>query len=185
VTGGDLVANSLYVLAAVAAVAGTSGKPRWAAYLVCGIAFSSRPSFWLALLPLAAHLHARGRRAREASAAVLLVLAAVTLPFYLWDPPAFSPLHVLGKLAGARSLVPGGDWALVAAAALLVLTATRRIDGRVESLLEAQCFALWLPPAMTTAAMWLISDYRWAEFLYFALPAAVWAVVRVRSERAS
>jgi hypothetical protein len=185
VTGGDLVANSLYVLGAILAVTEASSRYRWPGYVFAGVALSSRPTFWLVLPPLAVYFARTGRGAREPIVAIVLVSAMVTLPFYLWDPAAFTPLHVAGKLAGARSLFPNGDWVLVVTATGLVLAASRRVSGELRTLLEVQGFALWIPPILASGAMLLISDYRWADFLYFALPAGFWATTRARTERAS
>ena len=100
-TGGDLLANSLWVLVLGALVVATSGD--WAgagAALLFGIGISSRAHFAL-LVPIVFVTLGRRRGWGRASARcglALVAFAAVTLPFYVHDPASFSPLHVMGKL---------------------------------------------------------------------------------------
>jgi hypothetical protein len=168
-TGGDLVANTLYVLAGVVAVAECRGRMRWPAYLFLGLALSSRPTFWLLLPPLAVHLAKRSRGSVEAIATVVLATSAVTLPFYVYDPSSFTPFHVLGKLEGARALFPGGDYAVIGLALALVLVASRAVGEATSSLSRVQAFALWIPPVLAAAAGGQ------PDLLYFALPAGIFA----------
>jgi hypothetical protein len=71
-----------------------------------GIAFSSRPTYVLVFAPLAlAYLVQKvgAHRALQRIAFPLVVMAAITAPFYLHDPRGFSPLHVTDRL----SFLPG------------------------------------------------------------------------------
>jgi uncharacterized membrane protein len=109
VTGGDLLANSLWVLVLGALFVGAYGH--WAgaiAALLFGLSISSRAHFGL-LLPIVFVTLGRRRGWGTASARCGLALgafAAVTLPFYLHDPAAFSPLHAVGKLGALDRGVP-------------------------------------------------------------------------------
>ena len=100
VTGGDLLANSIYVtLFVVWLVQSVSmaTAPAWqkiTAAIALGIGLSSRPHFALVTpLVFSALLHRAGvgaaiRYSAVAGAAAMLI----TLPFYLYDPAAFTPL---------------------------------------------------------------------------------------------
>jgi hypothetical protein len=134
--GTDHLPNAIYVLIpmtllmSAAARAATPAGPRrsgastWAVLL--GVGLSSRPNFLL-LLPLLFGSLARSRgfgRATGLTATVVASCAAVTLPFYLYDPAGFSPLHNVGtKLeqfhAGAPWMAALTPIAGGAAAALL------------------------------------------------------------------
>ncbi len=106
VIGGDLLANTIYVLTFVLLLVELApcGDIAWwkratlAAAL--GIALSSRGQFLL-LMPLVFMSLRRRTDTRGAGIAVALVVAgflAVTAPFYLYDPAAFTPLETAGFL---------------------------------------------------------------------------------------
>jgi hypothetical protein len=108
-TGGDLLANSLWVLVLGALVVAASGG--WSAVgaaVLFGVGISSRPHFAL-LVPIVFVTLGRRRGWGTASARCALAVgafAAVTLPFCLHDPAAFSPLHVVYKLGALARGVP-------------------------------------------------------------------------------
>jgi hypothetical protein len=99
VTGGDYYINAVYILIASACVLTTvRGSPvlHLAALVFLGIAVCSRPIYGVAPVALAAFCWRH--YGFGAAFRILLVSGAVTLalalPFYLYDPPGFSPLHV-------------------------------------------------------------------------------------------
>jgi hypothetical protein len=149
VTGGDLLANALWVLAFVhvtltarrAAVARTGA-------LLLGVGLASRLHFAV-VVPLAAVAILRRRGAREATlrtGLTLGALAAASLPWYLADPGAFSPLHVHDKL---RALDAGPLAETVVTAAVMGAIVTTAWLARREAtearLLGACATALGVP----------------------------------------
>lgn len=131
-TGGDLLANGVYValaiwfaFRAVAAKAPSAGR-MLLAVLLLGIALTSRPNFLL-LLPVVFAAVARQSgllRALLTVGGACAVGLTLALPFYLHSPEAFSPLHLSRKF-----LVPGAAWAppvlVLASVALPLLLAWR------------------------------------------------------------
>jgi hypothetical protein len=135
VIGIDYVANGLYVLVfsvwAVASVARAGSKPwyRIGSAALLGIGLSSRANF-LFLLPV---LFAAERRSGSWRAAVqsttitIAVFLAVTLPFYLVDPEAFSPFHTARKFESLDNVLPKATAVIACATAVLALwLASRR-----------------------------------------------------------
>ena len=152
VTGSDYIANALYVLLFSLWLIQAASRSRGSgvrAFLLAGllgVGLSSRANFLL-LIPLM--FAAIGRVADWRAAARLTVIvglacAAVTLPFYLFDPRGFSPLHTtdeLGRfdmvLSHAGLIIP----LLTAAAAILLALwpgawPERVNDGRLQAARE-------------------------------------------------
>jgi hypothetical protein len=115
VTGSDYLANSLYVILFVvwmvsAALRSDHGDPELLALAVLlGIGLSSRLNF-ATLLPLifSALVGVAGwKTAVKYFAVTCATSVAITLPFYLHDPQAFSPLLTsASKLGAFQSMVP-------------------------------------------------------------------------------
>ncbi len=136
VTGGDLIANSVYVLLFVLGVirfdASTRGGRAWkvAAALALGVALSSRANF-VFIVPLVFACLVRRESWRSAVTYVGLALAAcvlVTLPFYLHDTSGFSPLLTEGKFSRLNDVLPHSSAVVLGMAGLLTLfLAWRRI----------------------------------------------------------
>ena len=101
-TGGDLVANGIYLLGALYLYlrALDGGRVNERAYLAAaillGLTLSSRFNFALVLLPVTAFAGRRRgwRIAIQGAATASLTFAVVTVPFILHAPDAFPPLHV-------------------------------------------------------------------------------------------
>lgn len=134
-TGGDLIANGIYV--AVPMLVLLRVPPgRWlglAVALFLGVTLSSRANFVYALpLLFAALAQLYGwREAILRTGIASAALAAITLPFYAYDPDGFTPLTTSGKLSQFEELAPHLDVAVVAiAVALTVVLALRRFDRR-------------------------------------------------------
>ncbi len=114
VTGSDYIANSLYVLIFMLWIVRTASRRdhgEWRKVLgavLLGIGLSSRANF-LAITPLIFASLVRNAGWRAAIRYMAITLAAfvvVTLPFYLYDPQGFSPLHTTNKLGQFESVVP-------------------------------------------------------------------------------
>lgn len=113
IIGSDYIANSLFVLVftllTIEPFANyTRGRRSiWPAILL-GVALASRANFIL-VLPLV--FAALGQRAGFRTAVTqvtmtCIVFGFVTLPFYFYDPPGFSPLHTANKLGQFQPLIP-------------------------------------------------------------------------------
>jgi len=103
-TGDDMLTNSIYVFLfaflTVRSATSPGAKP-WQTLLLAallGLGLSSRANFIL-ILPLLFSLLVQMAGLRSAVAytgVVCLAFIAVTIPFYLWSPGEFSPLHTTG-----------------------------------------------------------------------------------------
>jgi len=121
-SGGDLLANSIFVtvflLFALKSIPDetTSSRRKLGAAVLLGIGLSSRANFLLVVPVLfVAILRKTGQKTAIIYLTVTCVtFAGITLPFYVFDPNGFSPLHATSFLGGNGSLPPS--------AGLLVLT---------------------------------------------------------------
>jgi hypothetical protein len=98
--GADYPINWMYIcISTVFFLSSAKEALRWkyiASGIFLGVALSSRPTYVLVLAPLIlAYLIQRigAMAALRRAMLPLLVMAAVTLPFYLYDPSHFAPLH--------------------------------------------------------------------------------------------
>ena len=114
VTGGDLLANSIFVLLFVIWLVSAISQPRFSIWgksllaVLLGVGFASRANFIL-ILPLvfSALVQSAGwKSAAKYSAITCLTLGLITVPFYLYDPQGFSPLHTANKLAQFQTVLP-------------------------------------------------------------------------------
>ena len=134
--GSDYVANAIYALLAVYwfISAEKAGQARFtwqmlAAAIFMGVAFCSRVQFLL-LLPLVyVFLWSRVgiRQATLWMGLVGLVLISMTLPFYLYDPAGFSPLHTLGELDELDPVLPHASLVVAGLNLLLALGLAGRV----------------------------------------------------------
>ncbi len=131
VSGGDLIANGLFVallfLFALKSWEEMSspGWQRWAACVLVGVALASRANFLL-LMPLfaAALWRAAGlKNALAGTSLAGLAYAAMVLPFYLNDPAGFTPIRSRDKLAFLDHTLPWASTAMIGATVLASLAA--------------------------------------------------------------
>lgn len=130
-TGADYAANTIYVLVAMWLMVkniSKRGAPEWKKILpsvMLGVGLSSRSNFML-LTPLlfSALVQNAGWRAAIKHCAIAgAVFLLLTVPFYLYDPAGFMPLHVQASklvkiedaLPFARIVIPLASIALAAA----------------------------------------------------------------------
>jgi hypothetical protein len=137
VSGGDLIANGLYVALAIGGCLvawsrtkwpeadDATGTPwagwKWLASVFLGVAMASRPNFLL-LYPLLAGALWRLAGLRVAATAVGvagLVSVGLILPFYLHDPDGFTPWIARKKMAVADHLLPWAGAVMIGTTALL------------------------------------------------------------------
>lgn len=140
VTGGDLLANTLYVLVFAIWTVGASlrsGSSGWKILLpavLFGIALSSRVIFW-PVAPVVFFALVRNfgwKPAVKYMAVAGAVFVGVTVPFYLYDPQGFPPLHTTDMLGQFRPLLRFADVVIplvtvVVGAALAVRPANREL----------------------------------------------------------
>lgn len=126
ISGGDMLANGIFVALLLFAVVKTWSEPlapawmRWGACCLLGIGLASRANFFL-LTPLLGMLLWRQvgfRQAFLALAVVGLVAAGITVPFYLNDPAGFTPLLARQKLSVGGGALPWAGQAIIAATLL-------------------------------------------------------------------
>ncbi|QTN32187.1 hypothetical protein HZ994_07530 [Akkermansiaceae bacterium] len=126
VSGGDLISNGIFVTLFLLLAVSAWSEPtapawqRWGACVLLGIGLASRANFIL-LLPLFAGTIWRVagfRQAVAAGSAVALSVLAVSLPFYLIDTAAFTPLMSRRKLALVNDSLPWAGTAMIALTAL-------------------------------------------------------------------
>jgi hypothetical protein len=120
VTGGELVANSVYVMGGLSTMLAIVPGPfprglKTAAAIAGGIVLSSRLSYVFLVPPFAATLAAITPRSDTIryGAISLCTCAAITLPFFLYNPSGFSPIH-LGYLDTISGHFPHATWMLAA-----------------------------------------------------------------------
>lgn len=112
ISGGDLIANSIYVLTAIflqtKALSSHSLISKITTGLFTGIALASRSNF-LTLLPLLLVLFWRcagGRTALTSLSVSVLTFLSIVLPFYLVLPKAFPPFFAGNKLSELNAFIP-------------------------------------------------------------------------------
>jgi len=153
VIGGDLLGNAIYVLIFTLGVVelvprGDVGVwPKGAAALALGVGLSSRGQFLL-VLPLVASALVRRAGAREAARYTAIVCAgcaAVTAPFVLYDPGAFTPFETAGFLQSDFA-PPWWKFLMIGlCAAIAVVCALFWPVGRVVVLLRCATAVLAVP----------------------------------------
>ncbi|MFZ2486852.1 MAG: hypothetical protein WAZ19_01920 [Anaerolineae bacterium] len=128
--GSDYISNSIYILLLmlwmVTSISQThlsSWKKALLAFLL-GIGLSSRANFIL-LLPLifSAMVQQVGwRSATKYTAITIITFVVITVPFYLYDPQGFSPLHTANKLGQFQSIIPLAGLVIPLSTGILALT---------------------------------------------------------------
>ncbi|MEK6335105.1 MAG: hypothetical protein AABM67_09160 [Acidobacteriota bacterium] len=130
VTGTDDVANSIYVLLFMLLLARWVARPDAAAWkkllaaFLLGIGLSSRGNFVLVLPQLFAELTRRATWSVAAKyvAIACAAFAAVTFPFWLYDPAGFSPFNTqTHKVAVWQTVLPYSGFVIPALGGLIAL----------------------------------------------------------------
>ena len=127
ISGGDMLANSIYVPCAAIFLLLSCSKPqsslwlRMAAAAFIGLALTSRPNFAFVFPLVLAGLVSRGgwKTAVVPGAVAVGTACLLTLPVYLRDPAGFTPLPTGNKLTYLDSILPHASGWLTAATVLL------------------------------------------------------------------
>lgn len=188
--GDDYTLNAIYLAVAIwCVVRAHRSSSVWLqvlAALFLGLALSSRVIYFV-IPPLIFAYLLHNHSLRTAVRTVTIVLAAaavVTVPFYLYDPAHFSPLHVSEKLG---FLSPPAQHALtifLPAAALIIACAGffRRLNLRGVYLLAGISTAvIIIPPAVLWLPLAHFSPDSWQLLAYASAPAIfmnLWAFHR-------
>jgi uncharacterized membrane protein len=189
VTGGDMLANSIYLLLFVIWVVSVIPRPEvpgWGKLLLAGllgVGLASRANFAL-ILPLVYASLAQTLGFRAASRYLWitgLVSLLLVLPFYLYDPAGFSPLHTADKLGRFAGILPHADLVIpLLALVLSLLLGLQGGNGRLAPLLRNCALVLAVPVLAATLLESLLKgrpDLAFASygisFLFFGV-AAFW-----------
>jgi len=114
VTGGDLLANGLYVIISlwlITRMVPDENSALWKKLLAAiffGMALSSRGNY-IVLLPLVFSMLVQNTDWRTGilyTAITCSTFCVITLPFYIYDQEGFSPLHVRGFFENFDSIIP-------------------------------------------------------------------------------
>lgn len=155
-TGGDFLANSLYVLTAASLMLVGARKRNallaLTAAAMLGFLLSSR-AVYLFVIPitLAAVVRWAGwRMALGCGVAIVAALLAVSLPFYLHDPPHFTPLAAQNKYGQFESILPHADTIAAATMALLAigLSLWLLMKNATTETVMASCAVVLIYPAL-------------------------------------
>jgi hypothetical protein len=165
-SGGDLLANSIFVtvfvLFALKSIPDetASSRRKLVAAVLLGIGLSSRANFLLVIPVL---FFAILRRTGQKTAVIYLAVtcatfAGITLPFYVFDPNGFSPLHVTSLIGGnGSSPLNAGLLALTLIGILSVFLPFRR--GRNdESFVVLNCAITQAAFVLGFAALLAVDD---------------------------
>lgn len=154
VTGGDFLANSIYVLLFIMWMVnaipqdGLSGWRKSLLAVLLGVGLASRGNFAL-LLPLvfSALVQSAGwKSATKYIALTCLTLGMMTIPFYLYDPQGFSPLHTANKLAQFQTILPfAGIVVPIASGIIALILSTHHTNGYLPVLLRNCAIVLAFP----------------------------------------
>jgi hypothetical protein len=163
--GSDLVVNGFYFATAVAILIRATDPWKTTHVILAsaflGITVSSRAPYFIMLLPVSLFfVHRLGvRRTFVPIGTAILVAAAITAPFYLYDPSEFGPSRVSASIAGRwRHILPRSDLILpMISVAWIVL---RRKDLTKFAGLMAVCAEAVVLPVLTVFILAIIDHRR-------------------------
>jgi hypothetical protein len=182
VVGSDYLSNSLYVLLFILWMTVSISQPNqsnWGKILpaiLLGIGLSSRANFVL-LLPLVfSTLVQKGgwKPAIKYTAVTCITFIVVTVPFFLYDPQGFSPLHTSNKLGQFQSIIPFAGFLipLVTAIIALIFVFSMSVSHNLDSLFRKSAIVLAFPVlcgvVLSSIKSWS-ADFQFAYFGVFFL----------------
>lgn len=184
-TGGDYLANALWVtmlsLVSLSAIQRhSSGWLKWLYLILLGIGLSSRanvllvlPAYFAVLTYFEQWWKALGYFLVPIGTCIL-----VTVPFYLYDPLHFSPLHTYNKLASLDAVMP--HLGVITIISSLLFSASlfflRKRDLRAFMMVAA--IAMLIPVLMTCLVQaYVQQSFNVGEFSWYALMSLPYAVL--------
>lgn len=159
ISGGDMLANSIYIPCAamlLLAVCEERRQSKWmliAAAAFFGLALTSRPNFAFVFPLVMAGVVTRrdGKTALALGGISVLVASFLTFPLYLRDPQGFTPLPTGNKLSNLDAILPHASLWLAGAAALAtgfgVVKILRRPAGETAIIWKWCSLVLLVPMA--------------------------------------
>lgn len=187
-TGGDLIANSLFMAVAtywVIRATTTPGRGGWEllmAAVLLGICLSSRANF-VTIVPIIFFVAVRERGwafAVKHGLIAAAVFAGLTGAFYFHDPASFSPLHTANKLARFDAVLPHA--AVVVPLATVVVSCIIGLLGNLRHVYLHIAAVLALPVVASVLLQSIQVSRLNLESADFALPALVFAVLGWRAQ---
>lgn len=186
-TGGDLIANSLFmavatywVIEGLSSPVRRGGEMLMAAVLL-GICLSSRANF-MTIVPIVFFVASRVRGHVFAITHGLVAAAAfvaLTGAFYLHDPGAFSPLHTANKLARFNGLLPNA--VVVVPLVTMLVSCLLGLFGNLRHVYTHIAVVLALPVVASVLLQSLQMSQLNFDSADFALPALIFAVLGWRA----
>src|SRR5229473_6969485 len=186
VTGGDYPTNTIYVIGFMLLTRSWGSRAdsplgkKLLTVLLLGIGLSSRANFLLLMPQLFSVLTLRAgwRTAARYSALALLACAAITIPFWIYDPAGFTPLHTQAhKVAEFQTILPFAGLVVPAlGGGIALVLAWRSIKLRRETWLRdcaiVQAFLVVCVATLTiiqTGTLSLTSTSYGVFFLFFGV----------------
>lgn len=173
VTGGDLIANSVYVVVLALWMVETAARadaPLWqkiASSALFGLALSSRANFaFVGPVVLSLLVHRAGwRNAIRFMAVAALTFLAVSLPLYLADPDGFAPARLQNRFGWFRRVLPYAEIVVPALTAAIALALShRRFTRSSTDLLRNSAIILGFPVVCGIALLTIASPARGLMF---------------------
>lgn len=156
--GTDYISNCLFVLLAalwLRAEAGRQADPsRWRILLaaaVLGVALSSRLNF-IMVMPIVAATIMRQSGVWMSVQSLCVAGASfflLTMPFYLYDPAGFSPLHTFNKVDHFRNLLPYSGLLVAAVTGLVALLCAWRMGSGIQPFIAGLAWVMGVPVFLT------------------------------------
>ena len=192
VTGGDLIANSIYPILFAMLLAGLAGDAHsspWrlaAASVLFGVGLASRANFGM-IVPLTFSflvLRAGWRKAIVAMVIAGATFGVLTIPFYLHDPAHYPPMRLQNRFGRFDSILPYAGIVVPLVTALLALTLSlRRFTRTPLDLLRNCTYVLAFPVAAGMALATMRAGLRglmfavqgWGLFFLFSGALYFWA----------
>jgi len=178
VTGGDLLANSIYVplfviwMVRAASRHSTSRLGRISLATLLGIGMASRANFLL-ILPLvfSALVRAGGWQSAVRQMMITgLTFGLLTVPFYLHDPSGFSPLHTANQLSQFEAKLPYASAIIPAFASIVALGLSfHHTNGSAQGLARNCAVVLALPVLGVTILKSIMAGYPWLAWTSLGL----------------
>ncbi len=124
ISGSDLLSNVLLITLLAIGVQRYNTYGKWVKFslaVLAGFAFSSRPNLVFVLPLFLSTLYQRAglKDCIKFFTVLGIVAVAVTLPFYLYDPAGFSPLHTTMYVSKLNAVLPRADVIIVGITGLM------------------------------------------------------------------